>query len=144
MVFLCATVIALLTAGAVRAQIEGSLQRVASGAAVLVYVPLLFGFLTGIRARWGVNALLMVVAVCKSSDIVAYYAGTWLGRKKLLPAVSPNKTVAGTVGAVGGSIAAACLLSFLMPLGIMRFWHAVAYGLLIGPVSILATFPDRW
>jgi phosphatidate cytidylyltransferase len=46
----------------------------------------------------GTVLLLLPVVVTWATDIGAYAFGRWLGRRKLLPAVSPGKTVAGAVG----------------------------------------------
>ncbi len=39
-------------------------------------------------------------------DTAAYFAGCLFGKRKLIPEISPNKTVAGAIGAVVGSIVA--------------------------------------
>jgi len=139
MAFLCVAATVLLACSAVRGETDSALQRTGSALAVLVYVPLLFGFLTVIRAQrnWGVPALLMVLAVCKTGDMVGYFVGTYLGKRKLLPAVSPAKTVEGAVGAIVGSVAVACLLSLLGPWGIMKWNWAAVYGLFAGVIAIL-------
>lgn len=39
-------------------------------------------------------------------DTVAYFAGSLFGKRKLTPKISPNKTVAGAIGAVVGAVVA--------------------------------------
>ena len=46
------------------------------------------------------NLLLWVFIVTWATDIGAYFVGRALGKKKLAPAISPNKTVAGLYGGV--------------------------------------------
>ena len=58
------------------------------------------------RDDHGLMLLLWVFIVTWSTDIGAYFAGRTLGRRKLAPSISPNKTVAGLYG----GIAAAALL----------------------------------
>jgi phosphatidate cytidylyltransferase len=36
--------------------------------------------------------LLFLVIVCQLSDVLQYVYGKWLGRRKIAPTVSPNKT----------------------------------------------------
>ena len=44
--------------------------------------------------------LLFLVAVVQASDVLQYIWGKLFGRRKILPALSPSKTVIGTVGGV--------------------------------------------
>lgn len=52
-----------------------------------------------------------LVLVAKSSDIGAYFVGKTMGRHKLAPSISPNKTVEGMVG---GLLLPALLASWLL------------------------------
>lgn len=55
-----------------------------------------------------------VVAVGMGGDTSGYFIGHRFGRHKLLPAVSPGKTVEGAVGIVAGSLLAAILCKIVM------------------------------
>lgn len=54
----------------------------------------------------GAGLLLLLVIVAQGGDVAQFLSGKAFGRRKLAPAVSPNKTVAGLVG---GVLAAAML-----------------------------------
>lgn len=92
----------------------------------------------------GGTALLMLPVLCTwASDIGAYFAGRAIGGPKLIPAVSPGKTVAGAVGALVASaaLAAAFVPNVLRPaahLG-MAPGRALLFGLL---VSVAAQLGD--
>ena len=64
--------------------------------------------------RW----VLFTVYTAMGSDSGGYFAGRAYGRHKLMPAVSPSKTVEGAVGALGGAvfIGAICRLVFFRAL----------------------------
>jgi len=74
------------------------------------YAPLLLGHMVLLRAlpngrEWVFLVLLLVMA----SDTAAYFTGVNLGRRKLYPAISPNKSVEGALGGLAGSLAGAFL-----------------------------------
>ncbi|MEW6501235.1 MAG: phosphatidate cytidylyltransferase [Thermodesulfobacteriota bacterium] len=76
------------------------------------HLPLLFQLPHG--NRWLIVLTLIVVA----SDAGAYYTGSNFGRRKLCPAVSPNKTVEGLLGGlVLAMVAAAIAGPLLLPVG---------------------------
>jgi len=76
---------------------------------------------------------LLTVYSAMGSDSGAYFAGRAYGRRKLMPAVSPSKTVEGAVGGLVGAaiIGAICWLVFFhqLPLG-ETLGVAVGIGLL--------------
>ena len=74
-----------------------------------------------------------------AGDTMAYFIGRRYGKRKLIPAVSPNKTVEGAIAGLGGSvvgalivygITAACVEAALPPV-----WHYLLLGLLGGVVG---------
>ncbi|MBC8104514.1 MAG: phosphatidate cytidylyltransferase [Cytophagales bacterium] len=78
------------------------------------------------RGAWTV---LYVFAVTWSTDAGAYFVGMRLGRHKLAPRLSPNKTIEGAVG----GILAATLVSMVWGTWIgLPWWHCAVLGPLIG------------
>lgn len=65
----------------------------------------------------GNNILLLIflVAVVQASDVCQYIWGKAIGKRKIMPALSPNKTVAGTVGGIGTATLLAALLWWITP-----------------------------
>ena len=79
-----------------------------------------------------------VMCLCASTDIAAYFAGRFLGKHKLAPAVSPKKTVEGSVF---GLLAAASTLYWLAGhLGVPPI-QAFFFG---GLVSAVSQIGDLW
>ncbi|MEL7266320.1 MAG: phosphatidate cytidylyltransferase, partial [Planctomycetota bacterium] len=87
--------------------------------------------------RWGMAALLTLIIVTKMSDIGAYAVGKLIGRHKMTPRLSPNKTWEGAAGGVMFSTIAAWLcLHVMFPLLCGdQFSTAPSWGwLILGPV----------
>jgi phosphatidate cytidylyltransferase len=136
-------VIAVLAAVAIlRDEPNGYIQRVALG----VFGFVLFGTCLGHLGLLANDAnyrpvLIFLLLAVEMNDIFAYLAGKTLGRRKLAPQTSPNKTVGGAIGAV--------VLTTLLVLGLGRFvfqqsvlasWHhLLALGVLI---SVAGQFGD--
>lgn len=127
----------LFTWRIVSGSIAGTQEAVSLSLTAWIYVPLLLSFLAGVRVRWGVAGVIVALAVCKISDSTAYFVGKTLGRRKLAPRISPNKTIEGAVGAVIGSTVAAVALNMASPWALMPLWPAVGYGVALGIVAII-------
>jgi phosphatidate cytidylyltransferase len=79
-----------------------------------LWVSALFPYFALLRnGKNGVAVLILMLLIVVASDSGAYFAGRSLGRIKLLPKVSPNKTVEGAVGGLIAALAAAWLLGNL-------------------------------
>lgn len=84
----------------------------------MFYVGVLLSYLIRLRLmEQGIHLVLFLLVAIWISDIFAYYVGKNLGANKLIPKVSPNKTVEGTVGGILGSIFAAYLMGQYLVLG---------------------------
>jgi phosphatidate cytidylyltransferase len=61
-----------------------------------------------IPGQEGAWLLLITLLVTKASDIGAYFVGTTMGRHKLIPGISPAKSIEGAVGGLMASALVAC------------------------------------
>ncbi|EGV36029.1 phosphatidate cytidylyltransferase [Neisseria weaveri] len=63
------------------------------------------------------NVLLLIfmIAVVQSSDVLQYVWGKTVGKRKIMPSLSPSKTVAGTVGGIASATVVAVLMSPITP-----------------------------
>jgi len=83
----------------------------------------------GIEAGVGALLVIFLVALTELNDIAQYIWGKALGKTKIIPKVSPNKTVAGLVGGVvTTSLLAVILGPLLTP---MNWIHALGAGVII-------------
>jgi phosphatidate cytidylyltransferase len=96
-----------------------------------------------IDAKGGTALILLPVILTWASDIGAYAVGRLLGRHKLIPSVSPGKTVEGAVGALVVSVVVCWLyVQFVLrPMAqlAMAPWAVVAFAL---AVSVTAQIGD--
>jgi phosphatidate cytidylyltransferase len=116
------------------------------------YVPFLFNFFTRLAFFWdtelsggklgttGIKLLIYLVAVVKSTDAAAFFAGRFLGRHKLFPRVSPGKTWEGLAGGLAGGVAVSILIAALLNFEIGRLsfdiMHAIICGFLLAVAGV--------
>ncbi|MCK5826574.1 MAG: phosphatidate cytidylyltransferase [Desulfuromusa sp.] len=103
----------------------------------LVYLPFLLGHLIPLRMLVdGRQWIFLTLIAIMSCDTCAYFVGSKIGKRKLYPAVSPNKSVEGAIGGVVGSVLGV-LLAKVSFLPIIGFFDAVLIGLLLGGMGQL-------
>lgn len=64
--------------------------------------------------EFGMQIYLLVFVCAWMTDIFAYFTGRFLGRHKLIPAVSPKKTVEGAIGGVVFCIVSVLVYGFIL------------------------------
>jgi phosphatidate cytidylyltransferase len=116
--------------------VKESNQDVLSVAKVLfgiMYIPFLMSYFISLRmldkgALW----IIFVLVLAFAGDIVALYAGKYLGKHKLVPLVSPGKTVEGLIGLVFGSTLTCLIFGYyffpeipLTQIGILAFTGSI-------------------
>jgi phosphatidate cytidylyltransferase len=114
------------------------------------YVPYLFHFIPKIifnEPAQGANGILLalyLVAVTKVTDMGAYLWGSWLGRHKMIPHISPQKTWEGFVGGILTSVGLSVLLTWLLPdqLSVIGGVHAWVLGVLLSLVSVVGDLAE--
>lgn len=101
-----------------------------SGLFTLVYVPFLGSFAILLReapnGQWWVFALVLIAV---SVDIGAYAAGVTLGKHKMTPRISPNKTWEGFAGAAVAAMVAGVAIS--MTALDQPWWIGLIFGVLV-------------
>ncbi|MFW6052802.1 MAG: phosphatidate cytidylyltransferase [Desulfosalsimonas sp.] len=81
----------------------------------IVYVFFPLSTLVLLRCRpEGLIWVFFVVLVVFLGDVGAFYMGTYLGRHKLAPAISPGKSVEGALGGLAANIAVAVVYKILL------------------------------
>ncbi len=91
------------------------------------------------EGEWLVLLLLLLVW---GADIGAYFAGRRWGQAKLLPAVSPGKTVAGAVGGSLASIMIAAVAALFMEQPPLMMAYFLFVGFVVSWISILGDLAE--
>ncbi len=90
-------------------------HRVAKQVLGLVYIPVLLSFLILIRsAESGAGWIFWILCIVAAGDTGAFYTGTYLGRRKLCPWVSPKKTIEGSMGGLIANVGVGLLFKMLL------------------------------
>jgi phosphatidate cytidylyltransferase len=84
-------------------------------------------------------SVLFVVLVCKGGDIGGYCVGRLLGRHKLIPHISPGKTIEGALGSMAMSVLLAWLLRGIVEVPVDRAQPELGYRALLPWWGALAT-----
>lgn len=123
---------------------ERPLERVVYSLFGLLYIPWLLGYFMMLRympdAHTGLLYFALPLLATFAADIGGFFAGYFLGRRKLAPEVSPAKTVEGAVGGL--------MLSFVVVLLVTQLnqiWsplEALMYSLLVASASQLGDLSE--
>ena len=111
--------------------LEGLAASLFSG----VFVALGLSAMTALRLRERGNLLVLApLVVCFLGDSGAYFAGRALGKRKMSPRTSPNKTIAGLVGGLIASAVGMVLYGLaLRSFGLYgSLWKLALVGFLAG------------
>lgn len=137
-----AGVIGLVTAAIWARGVEGEpLLSAATTLTGAIYTGALLSYgiflrhLPGTAGAWHGTALVFApLLLTWASDTFAYFVGRAWGTRKLIPRVSPGKTVQGAVGAVIGTVLVAIAYRYVLeafPLYRISMLEAVIFGILI-------------
>lgn len=123
---------ALLFAEIMISHCQLSFQKVAVCLAGGLLIPFMLSALVRIRAGYyGPFHVLIPFLLAFVSDSGAYFAGRYLGKHKLAPVISPNKTVEGVVGGVIAAMVGMVILCFILDIVFgftVSYLNALAYG----------------
>jgi phosphatidate cytidylyltransferase len=97
----------------------------------VIYIPLSLSLLLFLRnMENGALWVFWLLIVCFMNDTGAYYTGTYFGKRKLAPRISPKKTMEGSAGGIAASMTAGVVFSLI-------FFGSPSLALLTLPCSFL-------
>jgi phosphatidate cytidylyltransferase len=105
-----------------------------------LYAGLLIGTVVGLRVTLpetsGRHWVVFLLAVIMLGDTGAYYVGKSLGKRRLAPSLSPNKTVEGFIGGIAASLLAAVAAARLL-LPDVDLLHAAILGAVLSLLGVV-------
>ena len=152
----------LLALGVLRRRIDGALQSFALSFAGFWYVAVLLSFIVRMAFEFplleegrtnytGRLLILAFVVMVKMSDIGAYTAGRLFGKHKLIPEISPAKTVEGLAGGYAFSVFSGIVLWAIFHWGFgdghlgqieFPFVHAVTLPLILTTTGVMGDLAE--
>jgi len=113
----------------------------------VLYVSWFFSFLVKIRLLLpgfeGVKLLSFILLVTKGGDVGSLLIGTSIGKHPLLPKVSPNKSVEGTLGGILMSSIIAVLCRSFLPVNFnFPLWQIALMGMFFGSLGQLGDLSE--
>lgn len=139
-------------------------DAVSASVVPLMYPGMFFAYFMRIQSLSHPGAvtlcLLMAILMSAMNDTFALFVGKAIGRHKLIPGISPNKTVEGSLGGLAASVAFAVLI----PMGFVKanaayglwpdmpelasMWVFAVFGVVAGVISqigdLAASLLKRW
>lgn len=88
------------------------------------------------------SLILIAVMISVATDAFAFFAGKVLGRNKIFPIISPNKTLEGTIGGVVSSVVINSLMITLIFQNLLKTLDVIMLTLMIFICAVAAVFGD--
>ena len=88
------------------------------------------------------SLILIAVMISVATDAFAFFAGKVIGRNKIFPIISPNKTLEGTIGGIVSSVVINSLMITLIFQNSLKTFDAIMLTLMIFICAVAAVFGD--
>ena len=88
------------------------------------------------------SLILIAVMISVATDAFAFFAGKVLGRNKIFPIISPNKTLEGTIGGVVSSVVINSLMITLIFQNSLKTLDVIMLTIMIFICAVAAVFGD--
>lgn len=129
--------IMLLLAYTVLSKNKYSIEHAGFVLMATAYVSLGFYFLIALRLE-GLDYLLFILFVIWATDSGAYFVGRFLGKRKLWPEISPNKTIEGAVGGIILAVIIGIVFHYISPFD----YHILTLIIMLIAISIVGQIGD--
>lgn len=138
-----AVVLSLMLFMALSVLLHGSTshKEVFSVGFMTFYISLFMSYIGLMRDEFGLCMMLIVFVTAWGSDTGAYFAGSFFGKHKLIPKVSPKKTVEGAVGGMFTAMLCCQILLFAATVCDVEMAGFVGFGgyVKIGAIGVVGS-----
>ncbi len=116
---------------------EGSMTELGPLGLGFIYIAGFLSFQWFLRDMAGVAYIFVLYVAVWMADSMAYYIGKYLGKHKLYPSVSPNKTIEGACGSLLGGAMGAVLMVKVFDIQGISVAGAALTGMALGTATLL-------
>lgn len=123
----------------ITARLRDALRSIACTFLGVVYIGACAGCILEMRMYGGIGVLILFLAAVKCTDIGAYFTGSFFGKHKMIPWLSPGKTWEGLCGGLCSAAAVGLLGWWLLWITsgaeILGSWVAIIFAVAVGAVG---------
>ena len=101
----------------------------------ILYITIPFSitnFIVFYNGKFDYSILLGVFVIIWAYDIFAYFIGSSIGKRKIAPTISPNKTIEGTIGGITLSVLASVAVFYVLKTLELKDWAIISLFVSIG------------
>ncbi|WFD11712.1 phosphatidate cytidylyltransferase [Tepidibacter hydrothermalis] len=103
----------------------------------IIYIPYLLKYIILISKFSNYNYIYLIFVIAWMTDTFAYFSGYFFGKHKLIPAVSPKKTIEGSIGGVIGSSLSCVVFGYIFGFDLMHMGIIGLIGSMIAQIGDL-------
>jgi len=116
-------------------KVDGAMANAGATLLAITYLGVLPGFFLPICLTHSAWMLLVIVAIVKAADTGAYAVGRLIGKHKLIPWLSPGKTIEGFIGGLAFSALTALALLHAFLFNVFSLPQAIIAGIILGAIG---------
>jgi len=117
--------------------VQDAVRQTAIAIVGILYFGWMFSYAIFLRDNFGFGGIVFVCFLVTIDDLACFWVGKMIGRHKLIPEISPNKTIEGSLGGIIITVIFSFLLKYALP--DYSYFKCAALGLAI---SIMGQIGD--